>query len=226
MSFKPPFGSLARLTDERRVALEQTAELLRSLGHDVFEQEVDYGLDALLNVTARYLAGVHHDLATMPHRERVERNTQRLADLGGRLPPAWLTAARAQEPAIAARMNRVFERADIALTPMLGGPPPLISDVAGRGVVRSLSRSVNEVAWAAPWNAIGQPAASVPAGFDAEGLPLAVQLCGRPGDEVTLLRVAAQIEAARPWADRRPAQASSARPRSDAVRSRTTGGNA
>ena len=58
--------------------------------------------------------------------------------------------------------------------------------------------------YTAPWNLIGQPAASVPAGFDADGLPLAVQLCGRAGDEVTLLRVAAQLEEARPWAAQRP----------------------
>jgi amidase len=44
----------------------------------------------------------------------------------------------------------------------------------------------------------------VPAGFDDDGLPLAVQLVGRPHDEATLLSLAAQIEEARPWADRRP----------------------
>jgi amidase len=204
VSLKPPPGSLARLTLERRTAIEETAELLRSFGHDVFDQEVDYGLNALLNVTARYLTGVHHDVAAMAHPERLERNTRRMAALGARVPDSWLVAARANEPVIAARMNRSFERADVVLTPMLGGAPPIIVDVAGRGVVRSLYRSVNEVAWAAPWNAIGQPAASVPAGFDSQGLPLAVQLCGRPGDEATLLRVAAQLEEARPWTDQRP----------------------
>ena len=204
VSFKPPLGSLARLTAEQREAIEQTAALLRSLGHDVFEREVDYGLNALLNVTVRYLEGVHHDLATMPHPERTERNTRRLAALGGRLPGRWLAAARANEPAIAARMNRSFDRADVVLTPIAGGPPPIITDVSGRGAAQSLYRSFNEVAWAAPWNAIGQPAASLPAGFDPRGLPLAVQLCGRRGDEATLLRVAAQLEEARPWADHRP----------------------
>jgi amidase len=54
------------------------------------------------------------------------------------------------------------------------------------------------------FNATGQPACSVPAGFDGDGLPLAVQLAGRPHDEATLLSLAAQIEGARPWADRRP----------------------
>jgi amidase len=55
------------------------------------------------------------------------------------------------------------------------------------------------------WNATGQPAASVPAGFSAAGLPLAVQIVGRPNDEATLLSLAAQLETARPWADHRPA---------------------
>jgi len=204
VSLKPPLGSLARLTSEQRDAIERTAALLRSLGHDVFEHEVDYGLNALLNVTVRYLKGVEHDVAAMPRPERLERNTRRLAALGSLVADSWLAIARRSEPAIAARMNRSFERADVVLTPMVGGPPPIITDVAGRGVVRSLYRSFNEVAWAAPWNAIGQPAASVPAGFDSRGLPLAVQLCGRAGDDVTLLRLAAALEDARPWADRRP----------------------
>jgi amidase len=50
----------------------------------------------------------------------------------------------------------------------------------------------------------GQPACSVPAGFSVDGLPLAVQLVGRPDDEATLLSLAAEIEAERHWADHRP----------------------
>jgi amidase len=203
VSFNPPPRSLAHLTDERRAAVSETAELLRSLGHDVFEQEVDYGIWAMWNVSVRYITGLHHDVATMPRPDRLERNTRRLAALGGRLPSGWLRSARSNERSIADRMNRSFDRADVVLTPMAGGPPPNIEELADNGLARSLYRS-NAAAWAAPWNAIGQPAASVPAGFDPNALPLAVQLCGRPSDELTLLRVAAQLEAVRPWADHRP----------------------
>jgi amidase len=54
------------------------------------------------------------------------------------------------------------------------------------------------------WNVTGQPAASVPAGFRSDGLPRGVQIVGRPNDEPTLLSLAAQIEAERPWAEDRP----------------------
>ena len=60
------------------------------------------------------------------------------------------------------------------------------------------------VAYTALWNVTGNPAASVPAGFGRDGLPLAVQLVGRPHDETTLLTLSAQLEVARPWAQARP----------------------
>jgi amidase len=94
-------------------------------------------------------------------------------------------------------VNRSFERADVVLTAIASGPPPLVADVVDHGLMRSLYHA-NAAAWAVPWNVIGQPAASVPVGADPDGLPLAVQLGGRPSDEVTLLRLAAQIEAAQP----------------------------
>jgi amidase len=54
------------------------------------------------------------------------------------------------------------------------------------------------------WNVTGQPAASVPAGLGADGLPRAVQMVGPANDELTLLSLAAQIEAQRPWGEQRP----------------------
>ncbi len=60
------------------------------------------------------------------------------------------------------------------------------------------------IAFTFPWNATGQPACSVPFGWTRDGLPIGIQLVGRFGDETTLFKLAAQIEAARPWADRKP----------------------
>lgn len=58
--------------------------------------------------------------------------------------------------------------------------------------------------YTAPFNASGSPAISVPMSWSTDGLPIGVQFVGRDGDEATLIRIAAQIEAARPWLARRP----------------------
>ncbi len=55
-----------------------------------------------------------------------------------------------------------------------------------------------------PWNHLGNPAMSIPFGFGADGMPLAIQIIGRKESEPLLLSLAAQIEAERPWADQLP----------------------
>ena len=71
--------------------------------------------------------------------------------------------------------------------------------------MRSLLKSLPASAYAALWNVTGNPAANVPVGFGSDGLPLGVQIVGRRDDETTLLSLAAQMEKAQPWTDRRPA---------------------
>jgi Asp-tRNA(Asn)/Glu-tRNA(Gln) amidotransferase A subunit family amidase len=114
-----------------------------------------------------------------------------------------LRKARNSEQAIAERINRSFDDADVVLTPMAGWSSPLVAEIVGKGLLRSLRRA-NAAAWAGQWNVIGQPAASVPVGVDRTGLPLAVQIYGRKHDEITLLHLAAQLEEAHPWSHVRP----------------------
>lgn len=200
---RPP-GSVGRLGAEQRRAVEETSELLRSLGHDVFERELDYPADAAVHVLARYLRGAHDEVAKTERPGSLEPRTRAIARLAALLTPGMLARLRGGEGALAARLQAVFEHADVVLTPGPPGPPARIGALHGRGALWTLAAASATVQWYAALNATGQPAASVPSGFDAAGLPLAVQLVGRPGDERTLLSLAGQLEAERPWADRRP----------------------
>jgi amidase len=200
-----PPGILAKPSATALRAVEETAEHLRALGHTVTEVALDFGPTAGPSVVARYLGGVADDLAALDHPERVERRTQGFAKLGGAIPQRLVEKATAAAPALAARIGRVFEQADVILTPGPAKPPFEIGALQGRSPLRTLNAMLDRVPYYATWNATGQPAASVPAGFDHDGLPLAVQLVGRPDDEATLLALAAQLEQARPWAHRRPA---------------------
>jgi Asp-tRNA(Asn)/Glu-tRNA(Gln) amidotransferase A subunit family amidase len=104
-------------------------------------------------------------------------------------------------------LGAVFADFDVLLTPTLPTPPWPVMRFEGRSVVGASLGAGDIVTFVAPWNVTGQPAAAVPAGFTDDGLPLAVQLIGRSHDETTLLSLAAQLEAERPWADQRPALA-------------------
>jgi amidase len=205
VSTNAPPGVVVRLGGEQRRALEDTAELLRSLGHEVVERDVDYGPSSFLNVLVRYLRGIHDESSVLPHPERLERRTRAMIRRGGLVPGAALARARATEAGLAARIGAVFATADVVLLPGPTGPPFRVGRLAGRGATTTLNASASRIPYYGIFNATGHPACSVPAGFDRDGLPLAVQLAGRPHDEATLLALAAQIEQARPWADRRPA---------------------
>jgi amidase len=86
---------------------------------------------------------------------------------------------------------------DVWLTPTLGDVPLPIGEAASSALFTAFP------AWVA--NATGNPAMSVPLHWNAEGLPIGVHVLGRFGDEATLLRLASQLEEARPWFGRRPA---------------------
>jgi amidase len=202
LTLKIPPGVMARLQPEQRHATQETAELLRSLGHEVLERDPSYGLTGR-NVVVRYLAGAHAEAQTIEHRGRLERRTRQMACLGAAARPL-LSRAIAAQAADADRINRIFDDVDVVLSPTLPAAPLPIGRFEGCGALRTFNGCAGVVAYNALWNHIGNPAAAVPAGFDAAGLPLSVQLGGRPDGEQTLLSLAGQLEAARPWADVRP----------------------
>ena len=90
------------------------------------------------------------------------------------------------------------------LGPTLARAPLPVGRYEGRGASYTLNGALRWVPFNGVWNHVGNPAAAVPAGFDANGLPLSVQLVGRPHAEETLFSLAHELEVARPWADARP----------------------
>ena len=200
-----PPSPLTKLHPENRAALQETVELLRSLGHEVNEREIDYGPSAPSpEYTAVYLRSVHDEAATFAHPERLERRIRALARLGGMLPPGALDWALGRIEEYAARLNEPLGDHDVLLMPVTPAPAPRIGAREGLGWMRTSLASSATVPYAACWNLTGQPACSVPAGFASDGLPRAVQIVGRPNDEATLVALAAQIEEARPWTQERP----------------------
>ena len=189
VSTNPPPGTQASLSPDGRRIIDDAAELLGALGHTVVEADIEYGLASLWNSTVRFLKGVHDDVASMPDQERLEARTRTVARLGRAVP------RRSRTPLTP--IDEAFDRADVVVTPVCESPAPRLSECPSRGALRSL-RAANTTAWLVPWNLTGQPALSVPTGID-RGLPTAVQLVGRPGDEATLLTLAHQLEQCRPF---------------------------
>ena len=195
--------SPAPVDGELKDAVRSTAEVLRALGHEVREQDPSWGFQ-LSAFLPRYLAGIHEDALAMPHPERLERRTRMLARCGRLLNGRALRRAITTEAKHARRLGRIFEEFDVLMTPTLAQLPVRAGRWDGRGVPATMNGVSRYVPFTTPWNLTGQPAASVPAGFTGTGLPLSVQLVGRPADETTLISLAAELEAERPWADRRP----------------------
>jgi amidase len=183
-------------------AVRSTAALLRQLGHEVRERDPDYGELRPL-ILPRYTRGAWLDAQRLGGGRGLERRTRGMVRLGAAMGRA-AARSRAKEADRATRINAIFDDHDVVMTPVIAAPPPLATKVTGKGALRTFLGSTPQVCYTAVWNLTGQPAASVPAGFDADGLPMAVQLVARPDDEATLLALAAQIEAARPWAGARP----------------------
>jgi amidase len=189
--------------DEAKGAVAETAGVLRSLGHETAEHDPDWGLIGN-NMTPRYLRGIAEDFAEVPHPERLERRTRAMARLGRLISPRLLERARAAAAADAERVNAIFDSHDLLMTPVMGGTAPPVRRWEGQGAIRTLLGMSRFYPYCIPWNHLGNPAMAVPAGLSPAGMPLSVQVIARPGEEATLLSLAAQIEAERPWAEKRP----------------------
>lgn len=205
LSTKLPPGMLARVGRAQQRALDGVETLLRDLGHEVLWRDPDYPAWAMYgHVLPRMWNGVYQEVRKLPYPERLEPRTKTIARLGSLVSEHRMEQIRAAESTLTARVTSIFDDFDVLITPGAASGPARIGQYQHRGGVTTLQLVASRVPYFAVFNATGQPAASLPWFVDGESLPVSVQLVGRPSDEATLLSLSTQIEAARPWANRRP----------------------
>jgi amidase len=197
-------------------AARDAGRLLESLGHTVEESHPTgfEEFDVVDTFLTRWMAGqaaTLDQLGTVVGREigpgDVEPLTWALADEGRRRTAAQYITAVGQHQLISRMIAAWFESGfDLLLTPTLGEPPPPLGtfDDSGEDPVAALMRGAQTATFTAIFNVTGQPAISLPLHWGDDGLPHGVQLVAGFGEEDLLLRVASQLEEARPWADRVP----------------------
>jgi amidase len=195
-------------------AVLHAAELLRELGHEVEEVEAPWkGQDVLrtfaLAFGAPIATGIHFG-ATVSGREPSEDLIEPLSWTmwkGTRKRSAVdYLLARSRLTVLARKIVALWNRYDAVLVPALAQRPVRIGeiDACSDNPWEDFRRSGQFTPYTALFNSTGQPAISVPLFDGDDGLPLGVQLAGRPAGEGQLLALAAQLEAARPWAERQP----------------------
>jgi amidase len=194
-------------------AVRTTAALLESLGHHVEESHpapLDRAQENGRAFIARWATGAKlslHLTGQLIGRELtaddVEPYTWLMAEMANGVTGLDLAKALAASAAFTREMGAWWGSGfDLLLTPTLGGPPPRLGELmdphGGGAKIGEL------VPYTTHFNVTGQPAISLPMHWNDDGLPIGVQLAAAYGREDVLVRVAAQLEQAQPWAHRRP----------------------
>ncbi|HLI31765.1 MAG TPA: amidase [Solirubrobacteraceae bacterium] len=206
-----PFSAApVRLHPQVQSAVQRLATRLRELGHTVVPADLRYGMIGLA-LLACGEAGVHEWVKKVPDRALLDRRTRETAALGGLLSRTLLGPSRRLEEHYRRRIGARFKDFDVALTPTTAVPPLRVGVGARLGgfATHQLIASACPYAW--PWNVLGWPALSVPAGLTDSGLPIGAQLLGPADSEALLLALAAQLERCERWAQRLPPHGPAAR---------------
>jgi amidase len=186
-------------------AFEAASALLESLGHRIVDLEVPLPLDAVPHFELVWAAGAAGIPIDAQREGDLRPLTRWLRERGRALSAHDLDAAVAfmQQHARAALASSAH--VDLVLTPTLAELPALIGAIRDDDdPAADFEAQKRFTPFTSPYNMTGQPAVSLPMHWTDAGLPVGVQLVGRPMHDELVLRVAAQLERARPWAHRHP----------------------
>jgi amidase/6-aminohexanoate-cyclic-dimer hydrolase len=194
--------------------VDAAAKLCESLGHHVEEAAIEVDREAMALASQSIMAGNVRSILE-----------DRAAEIGRDFGPddiesfTWIMTEAVQARgasdyarsirtihAIGRQIERFLQSYDVILSPTLGAPPERIGalSLSNPDPAQFTTAVMTSVGYTQIFNASGHPAMSVPLHWNEAGLPIGIQFAGRLGDEAGLLRLAAQLEEASPWFDRRP----------------------
>jgi len=179
-------------------AARTAGALLAEAGHHVRAADPSYPTSVGMSALVRWFAGAERDAALLADRSKLEKRTARHAAIGKVVLKAGLPKPSGRT-AWQRKADAFFAEYDVLITPTLAQLPLPAKRWGEAGWLANFWANTHYAPFAAPWNLAGWPAMAVPAGLHPNGMPLSVQLVGRPGTETTLLAVAAQLERRQPW---------------------------
>lgn len=227
-------SQLGRAThDDVKAAVKDAAALCASLGHEVSEVALPIDREALVTAYFTQIAvgaasGIEETarwVGRAPRPGDFEPTTWLLGTIGRKLSAMELHRSREVCQRTARELGRFFATYDLFLDGTLAYPPAKVGELALKGAERAAlaalrvvsprfvldklldtlgANALEKTPNTQVANQTGVPAMSVPLFWNADGLPVGVQFMAPYGDEATLLQLAAQLETARPWAQRRP----------------------
>jgi aspartyl-tRNA(Asn)/glutamyl-tRNA(Gln) amidotransferase subunit A len=198
-----------RIDAEVLAAAKQATALLEDMGAVVTPLELDFAAEEDLFLTVMQSAFNARLARHVPRfAGRLDPTLVRTIEAGERWTAADLQATAFRRSALFRRIQEVFASVDLIASPTLSAPPlPADQDAMGQVIIDGAPAGTIRGAWypyTYPFNLTGHPALSLPCGWTASGLPMGYQMVAPWHGEARLFDVAARLEAARPWADRRP----------------------
>ncbi|MGL4306998.1 MAG: amidase [Mycobacteriaceae bacterium] len=200
LSLKAPFSlTLSKAEFNIAAATYRMADQLRKLGHSVTLADPRYGIGLGMNFLPRSLSGIYHWHLRMADYAKFDHRTLENARSGKYLAGWPLHVARASEPRLANRVGKIFNDFDVILAPTTATTPLKATAIDGQKGWATDKIITKACPYTWPWNVLGWPSVSIPAGFSPEGLPIGVQLMGYKNTESLLVSLAAQIESVAKW---------------------------
>jgi amidase len=209
-------GSGEKIDPECVKAVHETVRTLEGLGHTLIEGGPQYSWDAFLNnvhviwaaFTALSVDVAAKSLNRQPGPDNLEAVTFACYEDGKRITALELLYAEGYGNMLSRSVGAFFQNVDALVTPTIARPAVPLGEINQNKAGMTAMEWTRQVFAYCPFtplfNTTGQPAISLPLYATPAGLPIGVQIAGRFGDEATLIRLASQLEQARPWSKRKP----------------------